>query len=112
MHRCEFCAVTFQNRPQVKRPRACPACQRKRQRANEKAWHSKHKEQFDSQYAKIQKIQRMKRIKEKAIQFKEWIEVGRRFSKQFGALEGLGEFLFQFLVRLGVRRVNKLCGRA
>jgi integrase len=35
MHKCEFCNACFQARPQVKHPRACQNCQKKRQQENE-----------------------------------------------------------------------------
>lgn len=109
MHRCEFCFVMYQPRPQVKRPRACEQCQSKRQRSNEKAWHFKHKGQFDAKYYRILKDQRLKALREKSALFREWIEIGRRFMQQSGSLVGLDEFLFQFLTYVGIRRVNKLC---
>lgn len=107
MHKCEFCFSNFHARPQVKRPRACPNCQKKRQRANEKAWHIKHKDQFDQRYHQVQKMIRFKLIKQVLVEFLKYLRVGCSIHGQqlhWGLFES---YFLKFLGDLGIRRVNK-----
>ena len=102
---CEFCNINFQPRVQVKRPRACPRCQKKRQSANEKAWHERHPEYDDSEYHQIQKKQRMKRLGEMVGIIVECLRVGKDFLKHSFDLEKTRAFLSQF------RFLSRICGR-
>ena len=108
MHKCEFCNAMFQARPQVKRPRACQQCQKKRQRENEKSWHIKNKSDFDSRYHKTRKIQRTAKLQKIARSIFELIETGKKFLHRNIRLDRFDEFLFLFLKDLGIRHVNKL----
>lgn len=109
MHQCEFCNVMFQPRPQVKHPRACRDCQKKRQQANEKAWHSKHKTGFDCKYHQNQKRIRMQSLREHVQKVTRWIEIGMTYVGQAVNLELLTDYLVKFFIDLGIRRANKLC---
>jgi len=104
---CEFCNISFQPRVQVKRPRACPRCQGKRQRANEKAWHERHPVYGDKQYHQIRKRQRMKRLWEVVDIIVECLRVGKDFLRHNFDLERTRTFLWQFLAYVGVREINK-----
>ena len=107
MHCCEFCNLRFQPRPQVKRPRACSACQKKRQRENEKAWHSKNKAQFGARYHQLQKVLRFKELKGICAECLKCFGTGFTFHGKDPNLEVFEDYFFTFLLRLGIRRVNK-----
>ncbi|MEO5968816.1 MAG: hypothetical protein ABIQ95_02725 [Bdellovibrionia bacterium] len=92
----------------MKRPRACQKCQAKRQYENEKAWRIKNKSRFDRAYAKGQKQQRRKTLREVAAAITSNLQVGARFNGKSFPLDEMKEALFQFLHYLGLRRVNKL----
>jgi hypothetical protein len=98
MHICEFCSATFQARPQVKRSR---------QRANEKAWHSKHKGEFDRRYHQVLKKLRSKQILNVCRELLNNLKVGCAFHGRALNLELVESHLFRFLSNLGIRRVNK-----
>jgi hypothetical protein len=109
MHACEFCLSDFEARPQVKSPRACPKpdCQRKRQRANERAWHERNPVYSDVKYHQAKREERVNRILAVVAALKRCLEVG-------GSLLGLSfkpaEFapaLERWFLRLGVRQINK-----
>ncbi len=111
MHCCEFCSASFQPRPQVKNPRACAesSCQRKRQRANEREWRTRHSVAPGSDYHRIRRRQRHKLLKEISRRIFECIEVGSRFlNRSFNEVE-LQHQLSDFSLQLGIRRANKLC---
>jgi hypothetical protein len=109
MHCCEFCSATYQPRPQVKRPRACPQCQKQRQRANEKAWHFKHQAKFDPSYFSVKRELRLKEVRKLVEEFLKCFLVGLTFSGKRPGDEGLLRDYFQrFFLELGIRRVNKL----
>lgn len=108
MHRCEFCPALFSPRPQVKRPRACPGCQQKRQRENEKSWHSRHKTGFDRRYHALQRELRRSRLRRWAVTLGEWLKVGTTFAGAKIDVAAWTGVLFDFLSALGVRRANKL----
>lgn len=107
MHRCEFCTTYFQARPQVKHPRACKNCQKLRQRDNEKTWHFKHKTSFDRKYHAIQKSQRLVSIKIVSVNICHWIRTGALFYGNSFLNADWENSFFVFLVRLGIRKVNK-----
>ena len=107
MHRCEFCNVMFEARPQVKRPRACDGCQRHRQRENEKAWHNRHKGLYDNKYHQVQKAERYKCLKEVAERILKLIEVGKTFLGEALDLKEMGDLLHRFLIHFGIRKINK-----
>ncbi len=107
MHKCEYCNACFQARPQVKHPRACQNCQLKRQRENEKSWHFKHKSNFDREYHGIQKIQRFERLQEISKIICQWIKTGAIFSGNNFLNSDWENSFMSFLVKLGIRKVNK-----
>jgi hypothetical protein len=94
----------------VKHPKACPKCQGKRQRANEKAWHERHPEYGDKKYHEVQKKQRSKLIGDRATKVLECLKVGKDFLGLTFDLESTGRFLLQFLTFIGVRQINKFWG--
>jgi len=107
MHRCEFCHVMFEARPQVKRPRACKNCQAKRQR-KEEDWRDRHTGIYDGKYQQIQKRERLKKLKEMTEQIMKLIEVGKTFLGEALDLKVMGELLHRFLVFSGIRRVKQV----
>ena len=107
MHRCEFCHVMFEGRPQVKRPRACGECQQERQRENEKAWHNRNKGLYDLKYHQIQKAERFKKLKAMAEQIFRFIEIGKSFLGTEIDLGGLEELFQLFFISFGIRKINK-----
>jgi hypothetical protein len=110
MHCCNYCSAIFFPRPQVKQPKACPKCQAKRQRENEKAWRIKNKDRFGAVYAKTQKELRKERLLEIADVMAEGLLTGLRFKGKSINLKETAESLFQWLLFIGIRRVNKLYG--
>ncbi len=108
MHKCEFCLVMFESRPQVKRPRACSKCQRARQQENEKAWHNQNKGLYDLKYHRIQKIARVKKLKATAEQIFRLVEIGKSFLGTVIELEGIRELFQLFFISFGIRKINKL----
>lgn len=107
MHRCDFCNVMFNARPQVKRPRACKDCQLERQQENERAWHSEHRSGFDAQYHRSQKVDRFKTLKAVADEISKLVDIGKTFLGERVELAGMVTFFYRFLVHIGIRRVNK-----
>ena len=106
---CEFCHSEFRPRPQVKNPRACPGCQKTRQRSNENDWRKRNPKYSDPVYHKLQRELRKKRLIAVAKSLSECIRVGK---VMLGLSLGMGELglvLTEFLQQLGIRRVNKLC---
>ena len=110
MHRCEFCHVMFEPRPQVRRPRACQSCQRKRQRENEREWRSRHEGIYDGKYQQVQKKERSKKLKKMAERIMKLIEVGKSFLGEAIDLRQMGELLHRFLVGCGIRAVKQVLG--
>lgn len=109
VHQCEFCGGGFQSRPQVKNPRAClnSVCQQKRQRSNELEWRERNSTRFDPQYHRIRKQSRMKLLRDVSKAISHCLITGARFAGKALAVDLFEAVLFQFLVRLGIRRINK-----
>lgn len=114
MHQCEFCRASFYPRPQVKNPRAClrSECQRKRQRSNELEWRKAHSTQSDPQYHRIRKLARLKQLRALSEWIGRCVETGARFLKKSFSFESTHELLLQFLVSLGIRKINKFWPRS
>jgi hypothetical protein len=109
MCRCEFCHCEFEGRPQVKHPRACPKpeCQRLRQRTNEREWRERHEGYADARYHSIRRDQRKQRIEAIVEILTKCLSVGKDLLGMKIATEEFKHFLAQFLLRLGVRQINK-----
>ena len=107
MHCCEFCNTLFKARPQVKHPRACKNCQKKRQMANEKAWRERNKKLYDNKYHQIKKIHRNHYINDITKKITECIQVGRTFLNIDFNPKTLHEYLLKLFQTLGVRQINK-----
>jgi hypothetical protein len=108
---CEFCHTDYAPRPQVKKPRACTKCQALRQAANEKSWKDKNVGLYDSEYHRVRRNGRMKRLRSKVEGWIRCMEVG-------GTLLGVSTFqtetrselaaaFLKFLSRLGITHANK-----
>ena len=110
IHQCEFCSVTFHPRPQVKKPRACgrPDCQRKRQRSNELAWRERNGTLSDPKYHRAQKQVRLKRLQQLAEVFSRCFKTGALFLNETLSSVPIQGLLLEFLLALGVRRINKV----
>lgn len=108
MHKCEFCHVMFQARPQVKHPRACINCQDKRQQDNERAWHLKNRGLYDKKYHGAKKEVRLKKFRLISEELLQCLKVGKEIlNVSIDLIEASG-FFFRFLLQLGIRQVNKL----
>ena len=108
MHTCEFCNNLFTARPQVKHPRACKNCQHLRQSANEQEWKGRHTELYDKGYHADKKQLREVVIIAIAQKFMDCLKVGVSLFGLIIEPVQLGSHIAKFLVRLGVRKVNKL----
>jgi len=108
-HKCEFCGVSFKPRSQVKKPRACaqPVCQKKRQRSNELACRQKDGPQRDSDYHRVCKAVRLQKLKEISKRVTACIHTGAIYLKEKVLDEFLQDFFLQFLIGVGIRKVNK-----
>jgi transposase-like protein len=104
---CEFCHQEYPPRPQVKKPRACPKCQKQRQQANEKAWKEKHIGLYDGKYHRIQREQRRRVLQATIAAIRKCLEVGNRFLNLSVVVEELMMELSDFIFSMGVRRANK-----
>lgn len=109
VHQCEFCGEGFHSRPQVKNPRAClnRICQQKRQRSNELDWRQRNSTRFDPQYHRICKESRMKQLRDVSKAISHCLITGARFVGKVLSIDLFEAVLFQFLVSLGIRRINK-----
>ena len=110
MNNCEFCHNDFHSRPQVKRPRACPSCQKERQRSNEKDWRILNPQYFSALYHKLMREERMRKLKVAAKLLSKCIGVGKEMLGMTLAVDDLGAIFWKLLVELGIRRVNKFWG--
>ena len=111
MHTCEFCHTQFTPRSQVKTPRACnkDMCQRQRQRDNERSWRERHKHLEDKNYHQIRRHQRRKKIHDIGQLIFKCMAVGREFLGIPIYMENMRTHFIDFLLELGIRRINKLC---
>lgn len=111
MLKCEFCSLSFQPRPQVKKPRACNSkcCQKKRQSSNEKEWRKKNNLMSDPQYHRLRRKLRNEIILKITEQLFACFLVGSRYFKLNINEEILRSHLFKFILLLGIRRANKFC---
>jgi hypothetical protein len=107
VHKCEFCYTEFKPRPQVKSPRACSACQRARQRDNEYNWRKRNPKYSSAQYHELRRNQRNERLKAIALDLSQCIRIGKELTGVKVEMAVLGAALTQFLVGLGIRRINK-----
>jgi len=99
----------FQPRPQVKRPRACADCQKRRQRENEKAWHSRNKDHFSPLYHQIKKRLRLREIRKIFNELARCFRAGMTFYGKQIEFPLFEEGLLKFFIQLGIRRINKFC---
>lgn len=109
MKKCKYCNKQYTPRPQVKNPIACndPKCQKKRQSDNEKSWHQRNKEKFDSRYHQRKRKSRYKKMISVLKKITQIISVGSKF---LGAPINLNHFeslMLKFLKPLGIRQINK-----
>jgi len=104
---CEFCHTDYVPIPQVKNPRACQACQKLRQRSNEKAWKKKHLEFSGGTYDRIRRDQRKTKLLVIARGLAHCIEVGGHLLGTALAMEELTDELAEFVLSLGIKRANK-----
>jgi hypothetical protein len=109
VHQCEFCGASFHPRHQVKNPRACmrAECQKKRQRSNELEWRQNNAAVSDPQYHHICKLARLKRLRQISELLGRCIRTGAAFLNEKFLFESMQEVLLQFLLELGIRKVNK-----
>ena len=110
VHQCEFCGASFCPRPQVKKPRACARldCQKKRQRSNELDWRDRNSTRSDPHYHRIRKQARLKQLKSASVIFCRCFSTGATLLGEALSVDDFEEIFFQLLMRLGLRRVNKL----
>jgi len=106
---CEFCNDKFSPRAQVKNPRACNkrSCQNKRQRSNEKQWHSQNPEGADSMYHRVTKLTRIRELRKISQKIAELLITGARFAGYHMESFHFQSFVFEFFKHLGIRKVNK-----
>lgn len=105
---CEFCHTEYTPRPQVKKPRACPGCQKQRQRDNEYCWRKLNPRYASAQYHELQRGIRDRKLKAAADALSECIRIGKEMVGINLEMKELGVALMEFLHTLGIRRVNKL----
>lgn len=110
MRNCEFCHTEFYPRPQVKKPRACPCCQVQRQRSNEKDWRNRNPKYSMAMYHEIMRRKRERKIRAVTEALSDCIKVGREMSGLKFESKELAALLSEFIVGLGVRRLNSLLG--
>ena len=109
MHICKYCNKTYQARPQVKRPKACPKCQKKRQKENELDWRNKNKGLYDASYHKNQRLKRIEKLKVLAVELIQAIIAGFTLKGVNINLLMFKKKFTLFFVELGIRNVKKLC---
>lgn len=109
MHICKYCHKTYQARPQVKSPKACPKCQKKRQRENEKDWRNKNKGPHDAIYHKTKRLKRIEKLKVLAVELIQAIIAGFTLKDVKINLVIFKKKFTLFFIALGIRRAKKLC---
>ena len=109
LHQCEFCPASFQPRAQVKNPRACPKfeCQRKCQRSNEVQWRERNGTLSDPHYHNLRRRARLMHLQTIAEVIGRCFRTGATFLNEKVSPEHFQEFLLQFLLDLGIRKINK-----
>jgi hypothetical protein len=107
MCNCEFCHTQFYPRPQVKCPRACPACQLQRQRDNEKDWRNRNPRYSDPSYHRVCRRERIRVLRERACALVKCLKIGGDMTGVALAIDFLTADLVEFVIGLGIRRVNK-----
>lgn len=109
MKKCTYCSKLYKPRPQVKNPISCnaPSCQKKRQRANEKDWHKRNEDRFDSKYHRRKRNLRNRRIKKLTLDLVEVILVGCRFKKFTYCEASIFSVFHRIFLELGLRGINK-----
>lgn len=110
MHTCKYCNKPFYPRPQVKNPKACnnPECQKKRQRENERVWHSKNKAKFDAAYHRVKRKIRNKAILKVFLFLIEALRVGLTMYAKTLDTEAFENTFKGWFLKLGLRQINKL----
>ena len=111
MLKCRYCNTSFNPRPQVKHPIACndSCCQKKRQRDNEKSWHSENKHRYDPKYHYRKRRLRFQALENISKTFVNAVRTGMTLIDPELRLEyeSFSLFLLSFISQLGIRRVNK-----
>lgn len=110
VHQCEFCPASFRPRPQVKNPRACERseCQRRRQRSNELSWRQRNSTASDPKYHRLRKQARLGQLRRVSLLIGRCFNTGARFLGESMSLDPVQALFLQFLVSLGIRKINKL----
>lgn len=110
MHLCIYCKCKFNSRPQVKNPKAClkPACQKKRQRDNERLWHENQRHKFDKKYHNKRRKERKSALSGMLDKIVSAIKIGFTFTAQGFDTDLFQVMLGKFLSAMGLRRANKL----
>lgn len=111
MTNCEICHKSFTPRPQTKKARACPdrECQDQRQSLNEKEWRSKNKADYGAKYYARYRMDRLRYFTELVERILKALRAGCTLLHESFSIEDFKEVLTPFLLRLGIRRANKLC---
>ncbi len=78
-----------------------------RQRSNELTWRQSNSAVIDPQYHRIRKAARLKRLRQILELISRCLRTGATFLNEKIPFEVTQEFLFQFLLELGVRKINK-----
>lgn len=107
MDNCQFCHNQYQSRPQVKKPRACTNCQEYRQRSNEKDWRIRNPKYSCPLYHKLRRQERIRKLKAAAASLLKCLKVGKEMMGMTLAMDVFEMLLEDFLLGLGIRRVNK-----
>jgi hypothetical protein len=109
VHQCEFCGASFHPRAQVKNPRACERaeCQRRRQRSNELAWRQRNDVVSDPEYHRVCRRARLKRLEQIAVVLSRCLSTGATFLNQKISFESMQGVLLEFILELGIRKINK-----
>ena len=109
VHKCEFCHTEFIPRPQVKKPRACnhSACQKRRQRANEREWKQRFSLYLDAEYHRSQRLERRKLLKSVVLGLLRCLSTGKELLDFSFRVDLLSPVIEKFIFDLGMRQVNK-----
>lgn len=109
MYKCEFCHAMFVARPQVKRPRACQKCQKRRQLDNQKTWRIKNKGlEGMGAYFKVWRESRGQRIRQWVERLMRCLGTGGMFHGEKLNTDAIRAVLLKFISALGIRAANKL----
>jgi hypothetical protein len=111
MTKCEFCPKFFIPRLQTKKARACEdrECQDKRQSLNEKEWRNRNKGDYGAKYYAKYRMGRLRYFAALVERILKALRAGCTLLGESFSIEDFKEVLIPFLLRLGIRRANKLC---